>query len=219
MIKIDATLLIQIQLAVVGIVVIVGIFYLWRSIVRMENRMDKSFAKIASLLKQHTLPSLSENIHPQFPFVIPPQFQNDPSTENLANAQELMSQVFGSTMGVDQPQMMMFSMALNQEPTEPLSNVEENVCIVEDIQDYPSSSNVKSTQESENTEIKKTDVINIDLDDEDNVSVSTDTNPISKSKLAQMKLEKLRSLCEERELSTEGTKPQLIERLLGLTRE
>ena len=42
---------------------------------------------------------------------------------------------------------------------------------------------------------------------------------MSKSKLSQMKLEKLRALCKARNLSTEGLKPQLIERLLGLTRE
>ena len=42
---------------------------------------------------------------------------------------------------------------------------------------------------------------------------------MSKSKLSQMKLEKLRALCKARDLPTEGLKPQLIERLLGLSRE
>ena len=51
------------------------------------------------------------------------------------------------------------------------------------------------------------------------VSEEDDVNPISKSKLLQMKIEKLRKLCKDRGLSTEGLKPQLIERLLGLTRE
>jgi hypothetical protein len=55
--------------------------------------------------------------------------------------------------------------------------------------------------------------------DDDDVSVSTDSNPLSKSKLSQMKLEKLRELCKARDLSIEGLKPQLIDRLLGLSRE
>jgi hypothetical protein len=42
---------------------------------------------------------------------------------------------------------------------------------------------------------------------------------MSKSKLSQMKVEKLRELCKVRDLSTEGLKPELIERLLGLNRD
>ena len=34
-----------------------------------------------------------------------------------------------------------------------------------------------------------------------------------------MKIEKLRKLCKDRGISTEGVKTQLIDRLLGLTRE
>jgi hypothetical protein len=214
MIKIDATLLIQIQLALIGIVVILGMFYLWRTILRLESRLEKSLAKLAVGIKQSVV---HENTAPQFPFVIPPQFQQDvnvPSVEDLTNAQELMQQVFGGG-NVEQPQMMMFSMALNQE----LEEEPSNACIVEEIEG--DSEEVTSTEQklSSATLKEKTLVVDDDDDDDDAVSTSTDTNPISKSKLSQMKIEKLRELCKARELPTEGQKPQLIDRLLGLSRE
>ena len=42
----------------------------------------------------------------------------------------------------------------------------------------------------------------------------TATQSFSKSKLHKMNLDKLKEICEERHLSTEGTKQQLIDRLL-----
>lgn len=45
------------------------------------------------------------------------------------------------------------------------------------------------------------------------------TNPLSKSKLKRMNLDTLKSLCEERGFSSEGSKTVLMNRLLGLSRE
>lgn len=220
MIKIDATLLIQIQLAVVGILVVVGIFYIWRSIVRLENKVDKSFAKLLSVLKQN---GPSNDVPSSFPFPLSAQFQSDPSSsfaEDIANAQEIMHQVFGNGMNLEQPQMASFSFGVF-EPE--IKDDSTTTCIVEEIestQNPSSSSNVPLAPVKEAlSEMDYNNDANDENDDNDDVSVTTDTNPMSKSKLSQMKLEKLRELCSARELSVEGTKPQLIERLLGLSRE
>jgi hypothetical protein len=224
MIKIDATLLIQIQLALVGILVVVGIFYVWRSIVRLENKVDKSFAKLVSVLKQ-TGPS--NDIPSSFPFPLSAQYQSDPSSfaEDIANAQEIMHQVFGNGMNLEQPQMASFSFGVF-EPE--INDDSTTTCVVEEIestQNPSSSSNVplapvkEALSEMDDNNNEDNNDANDENDENDDVSVTTDTNPMSKSKLSQMKLEKLRELCSARELSIEGTKPQLIERLLGLSRE
>ena len=44
-------------------------------------------------------------------------------------------------------------------------------------------------------------------------------NPLSRSKLNKMKVEKLKDICADRGCSTEGTKQQLVERILGLVRD
>ena len=44
------------------------------------------------------------------------------------------------------------------------------------------------------------------------------TNPLSKAKLKRMSLDKLKDLCRERALDTEGSKSMLADRLLGVIR-
>lgn len=208
MLKSDSTLLIQIQLALIGIVVVIGLFYLWRIITRLEERVNKSLCKCSK--KVNTYEDNSNTM--QFPSIIS-QLQNDMndlnnehSFEEMKNAEELMKQVFGGNdMNMHQPTMVMFSM--ESMPENPPSNV-----VVEELSNNETEDvNKESLQEQE---------LNEQADSETNDdSISLDVNPMSKSKLALMKVEKLRALCKARDLSTEGLKPQLIERLLGLTRE
>lgn len=208
MLKSDSTLLIQIQLALIGIVVVIGLFYLWRIITRLEERVNKSLCKCSK--KVNTYEDNSNTM--QFPSIIS-QLQNDMndlnsehSFEEMKNAEELMKQVFGGNdMNMHQPTMVMFSM--ESMPENPPSNV-----VVEELSNNETEDvNKESLQEQE---------LNEAADSETNDdSISLDVNPMSKSKLALMKVEKLRALCKARDLPTEGLKPQLIERLLGLTRE
>jgi len=196
MIKPDATLLIQIQLAIIGIVVVAGLFYLWRVIVRLEQRINNVSCKCPSPSMQMPQPFMMGGLGQA------PNFAEENSQDELAAAQELMQQVFG---GMDQTGVMMFSM---QQPPQ-FMNEDQSSCVVEEIVENP-------------IEDKKDDSVEAQIlkeEDDDNESVSTDTNPFSKSKLTQMKVEKLRALCAERSLSSEGQKPQLIDRLLGVTRE
>lgn len=223
MIKPDSTLLIQIQLALIGIVVVVGLFYLWRIITRLEERVEKSLCKCNSSEKYSNSNTIQRGEAPTpFPFMMAP-FQGENSEEELMHAEELMKQVFGGIGQVqmdnnEQPSMMMFSME-----TPHVNIPQQSSVIVEEItKDTENNSDddvpelIELPQHNQSNEDNK----NTESDSETNDdSISIDTNPMSKSKLSQMKLEKLRALCKARELSTEGLKPQLIERLLGLSRE
>jgi SAP domain len=239
--KPDGTLLIQIQIAILGIVLIAGLLYLWRIILRLEERIDK-------LYKNNVAASIP-------PFAIPPQFVNENSPEELAVAQELMQQVFGgnnngvnvNNIGVNNGMPNMFnpiSLAMEQGPTmmmfsaqipmhEEMNNVSK--CSVEEIPNEDEKfEQIKETLvktetvlegnpeeiKADNKHVQREHVDNEERDEGITIaSEEDDVNPISKSKLAQMKIEKLRKLCNDRGLSTEGLKPQLIERLLGLSRE
>jgi len=208
MIKPDATLLIQIQLAIIGIVVVAGLFYLWRVIVRLEQRINKISCKCPPPSMQMPSPFMMGGLgHNQVP-----NFAEENSKDELAAAQELMQQVFG---GMDQPGMMMFSMPQPHQPQ--FMNEDQSSCVVEEIVESPLEGLIEDKEEESKNNSVEGQVVK--QEDDDNESVSTDTNPFSKSKLSQMKVEKLRALCSERELSAEGQKPQLIDRLLGVTRE
>jgi hypothetical protein len=222
MMKIDTSLLIQVQLAIVGILLIIGLFYIWRTVLRVEARLEKSLAKLSVTMASCKCPAPVGNARTQpesisssssFPFVLPPKFQEQSSSQDddLANAQELMQQVFGGGVPNMEPSVMMFSVSVNDSDSLPAS-----ACVVEELSE--TEAEVEELTKKLETPVQSEGVIN-DGEDDDEVSISTDTNPFSKSKLALMKVEKLRALCEERDLSSEGTKTQLIERILGVSRE
>ena len=223
MMKIDTSLLIQVQLAVVGILLIIGLFYIWRTVLRVEARLEKSLAKLSVTMASCKCPAPVGNarIQPEsisssssFPFVLPPKFQEESSSQDddLANAQELMQQVFGGGVPNMEPSVMMFSVSVSDSDTPHAS-----ACLVEELSE--TEAEVEELTKKLERPVQSEGVINDAEDDDDEISISTDTNPFSKSKLNLMKVEKLRGLCEERELSSEGTKPQLIERILGVSRE
>ena len=96
MFKPDSTLLIQIQLALIGIVVVVGLFYLWRIIVRLEERISKVACKCTINGGKPTTHTVSDSQAPLSPlqFMMPPQFDGENSQEDMMNAKELMQQVW-----------------------------------------------------------------------------------------------------------------------------
>jgi ABC-type nickel/cobalt efflux system permease component RcnA len=105
MFKPDSILLIQIQLALIGIVVVVGLFYLWKIINRLVEKVDKHLDKSnhkmeASASKQvHSrgnieTPTSSASLSNPF-MMSAGQYHDENSQEEIANAEELMKHVFG----------------------------------------------------------------------------------------------------------------------------
>jgi len=199
------TLLIQIQMAVVGIVVVAGFFYLWRMISRIEERLSQiSFNQTQT----HCAAPISSNSNSNINNIIPECVYNKPAEYNQEDdindaADELMKQVFGASSQNDlQPTMVMFSMSQNQQ-LNPLytSNVQVEEIDEESDDDSEENKSVDDEQ-SQGSQGKKQD----------------EHDPLSKNKLKNMNVDTLKKLCVDRGLSSEGKKDILVNRLLGLDR-
>jgi hypothetical protein len=170
----DTQVMITMQLALIGIVLIAGLYLVWKALGRIEEKVD-----LLLLDKQtHTLFSgkpLSEKESTQM---------MDPRS---LTADTLMQSIFKEDLGdaPTQDGFVIFSTPFTVDDAQTQNEVSKDV-IIEDVTTPP------MPEPSETTTVPT----------------------LSKSKLHKMNLDKLKELCEERHLSTEGTKQQLIERLL-----
>lgn len=119
-----------------------------------------------------------------------------PKTNDTINLSEMMmNEVFNNTMN---------SVI---EPTKKEVDIIDIDEIIGDIKD-----NEKETVETESKVIfdLKKEIINNDTES----VVSSSTNQLTKKQLQKLNVDKLKEKCNELELSTEGTKSQLIDRIL-----
>lgn len=160
----DTQFVITFQLALIGVVLIGGLFLIWKAITRLEEKIDmmamekdcKAFDGFKQQLENAFKPTSPEE------------------TQDMMKHDSVMQQLFGGNESKDEFVMFTCPVNLSQE-----ENVHPDVK-VEEIETPPSEA----------------------------------SGPISKNKLRTMNLEKLKKICEERNLSSEGTKNQLIERIL-----
>ena len=164
----DPQLIITFQLALIGIVLIGGLFLIWKAVTRIEEKVDMLF---------------TGNLNSEQPFSF--ELNNDVrENDREYNNDIMMQQLFGN-LEED-----------NQE--EDIKEIKEDDESIEDIQE------IREDDESIE-EIKEIDEINV----EDN-----STLVLSRNKLRQMRLEQVQRLCIDRNIDSDGTKNQLIEKLL-----
>uniref|UniRef100_A0A6C0CRQ8 SAP domain-containing protein n=1 Tax=viral metagenome TaxID=1070528 RepID=A0A6C0CRQ8_9ZZZZ len=171
----DTQIMITMQLALIGIVLIAGLYLVWKALGRIEEKVD-----LLLLDKQtHTL------------------FSGKPSDEKKAKmmdpqnlmADTLMQSIFQEDLENDkQDGFVIFSSPFTVDDTQGKNETSKDV-IIEDV-----TTSINEAREPSES--------------------MTTTPSLSKSKLHKMNLDKLKELCKERHLSTEGTKQQLIEQLL-----
>ena len=160
----DTSFIITVQLTLIGIVLVAGLYLLWKAAARIEEKVD------LLLMDKQT----------QYLF---------PKEEDTHISQDLTAQ-----MNQDEFMKNVFSESLTDNQT-------NNGGFV-----FFSSNNY----DNEESESQVKDVMIEEVSVKESV-----TNDYSKSKLRQMNLEKLKELCLSKNLSTEGTKNQLIESLLA----
>lgn len=169
----DTQVMITMQLALIGIVLIAGLYLVWKALGRIEEKVD-----LLLLDKQtHTLFSGKTSVEKESTQMMDPR---------SLTADTLMQSIFKEDLGdaPTQDGFVIFSTPFTVDDTQAQNETSKDV-IIEDV----------TTPLPEPSE--------------------TMTSPtLSKSKLHKMNLDKLKELCEERQLSSEGTKQQLIERLL-----
>lgn len=178
----ETSLIMQMQLAIMGVVLVFGLFYLWRSTCRMEEKMDVLMNQIVKL-KENTV----GNACYKCPM---PGGDIDP-----AEAEEFMKQVFGGDI------MFMDKDSSKHVMVEEVVDEEEPLVVQEHAQEHAHEHAHEHANEHEQE------------------SEADINNPLSKSKLKRMNLDTLKTLCEERGFSTDGSKTILMNRLLGLSRE
>lgn len=170
----DLSNLFNFQLAMIGIVLVAGLFYLWRLIARVESRIDELATAMEHL---HARQAASSPIHIA-PTSVP---ASAPVSASMSaedqEAEEFMKEVFGS---------------VNHDPIF--------------IPTYPTPSSVQIEEiESTPTEAPPAPP-----------STATEDAPsLSKTKLQKMSLEALKKLAREKLLSSEGTRADLIKRILS----
>jgi len=200
--KPDASLLLQMQLALMGIVLVTGLFYLWRSLCRIEDKVTRLTSLVSNQDSQtHKFGSVSGGASGNVEDFrsVPLNFADADSA-----AEELMKQVFGDTEEV----VLIHSSNLHQQTTSGSGQV-----VIEDATPIAEPEREPEREPEPERERER------EADPEPSEADTDVSNPLSKSKLNKMTPEQLKELATQRGLSTEGNKRSLIDRLLGLTKD
>lgn len=191
----DAQLLHVAQMALLGAVVVAGMFYLWKTMQRMENKIDR----IGTMLVCPGGPVMGPppprprprpmQMEPEPDMPMPPPGAAMPTPGELEEAEGMMRSLFGGTLQ-DMLGVGGITIAVPM-PTEPLA---PKKAVVEEIPD-PEPEPEHEPEPSE--------------------AGTATGGPLSRSRMKRMHLDTLQGLCRERGLSDEGSKAQLIERILA----
>ena len=176
----DPQLIITFQLALIGIVLIGGLFLIWKAVTGIEEKVDMLF---------------TGNLNSEQPFSF--ELNNDVrENDREYNNDIMMQQLFGN-LEEDNQEEDIKEIKEDDESIEDIQEIREDDESIEEIKEP------NSVEEIE--EIEEIDEINV----EDN-----STLVLSRNKLRQMRLEQVQRLCIDRNIDSDGTKNQLIEKLL-----
>ena len=176
----DPQLIITFQLALIGIVLIGGLFLIWKAVTRIEEKVDMLF---------------TGNLNSEQPFSF--ELNNDVrENDREYNNDIMMQQLFGN-LEEDNQEEDIKEIKEDDESIEDIQEIREDDESIEEIKEPNSVEEVE--------EIEEIDEINV----EDN-----STLVLSRNKLRQMRLEQVQRLCIDRNIDSDGTKNQLIEKLL-----
>lgn len=183
----DPQLIITFQLALIGIVLIGGLFLIWKAVTRIEEKVDMLF---------------TGNLKPEQPF----SFELDDDVrggDREYNNDIMMQQLFGN-LEEDKQEEDIQEEDKQEEDIKEIKGDDESIEDIQEIrEDDESIEEIKEPNSVE--EIEEIDEINV----EDN-----STLVLSRNKLRQMRLEQVQRLCIDRNIDSDGTKNQLIEKLL-----
>lgn len=116
----DTSLIMQMQLAIMGIVLVGGLFYLWRSCCRMEEKLNV----LTNMVKSIKIEPSACNV------------KNDSASVDAEEAEEFMKQVFGGDDTSAEGQFMMFVPSAMEETV--------NKPIIEEIVDVDQESEAET---------------------------------------------------------------------------
>ncbi|MGA1049682.1 MAG: SAP domain-containing protein [Minisyncoccia bacterium] len=162
----DTNFIISVQLTLIGIVLMIGLYLLWKGLSRVEEKID--------IILQSGKTELRVLEKPQYSFI------NQDELEESIDNDTFMNNIFNSDI--------MFEDTDEGDN----NNNQDDTVKIEEVSTYTNNKN----------------------DDEESVSMSV-KNEYTKTKLRQMTVDKLKELCDKSGISSEGTKNQMIDRLLS----
>ena len=195
-------LLLQIQIALIGIILVAGLFFLWKALTRVDEKIDLFALQFKKFLATPPPPPP----HPQHPQHL---------QQTLRSQQQFLNpfmQVFDQMMNGEN--IKIHSEDLEEEDDDEESEEESEAESDAEAAEADEADEADDDEDAEESEVVQT--ITNEEESEENKKLS---NPLSKGKLHAMRLEDLKVLCSDRHLSTEGHKPDLINRLLGISRD
>lgn len=234
----DSSLLLQMQLALIGIVLVTGLFYLWRSICRIEDKVTRISMKLSSAggCSYDAAPQQLKTAGGSGVFAPQPASQTvvqdfRVTPMNFADAdshaEELMKQVFGDEEDAEEAASAAMAEAMDADP---------EIVVVIPAAVAKTPKNKITILEQEEAELEP-EITTVEIpptiigaaatapyaapppEVAESEADTEGTNPLSKSKLNKMNAEELKNLCTQRGLSGEGSKKILVDRLLGISRD
>ena len=162
-------IIMNIQIALIGIVLVLSIFYFWRQIQNLEDRMCRCMQGVQCL---QGMQGPSGSSGPSGPM-------GEADTTPLSTAEQyMMDHIFGATTLSPMPPMP--TVNVSEIPDEAVEAIAE--AVEEALSEAPSHFEA--------------------------------LEPLSKSKVRKMPVEGLREVCKERNISAEGPRNALVERVL-----
>jgi hypothetical protein len=216
----SGSFIVQIQIAIVGIMIVLGAFFMWRMISSLDNRVtliERSLGvgKPDQIARKYFSETVEENGEEDDP---------DYSEDDACSAEQMMK-VFGGTNGLfgtnSGAAVIITSSSTfddeqdEDEVTSPSPQRPPKPVHINDITDE----SVVATPVSVPTATSRREIPVHASEDAPSEADTDAGNPLSRIKLNKMKVEKLKDICADRGCSTEGTKQQLVERILGLIRD
>ena len=220
-----SSILVQIQIALIGILVVVCLFFMWRMITRINDKVDSIAANCACCSESkyggcHITGGSKGACEPVKSGAS--ANDTDPNNWNLEEqyAEEMM-RIFG---GVSSDNVV-FGVSASFTPEQIDSNTFDSEKL--------SECEVNGAKEDADIELDIVEQVPyvltiptvpivpcVPMVGSDAISeVDTDNeNPLSKTKLKRMTTDKLREICKSRKAPHEGSKQELVDRILGLLR-
>jgi hypothetical protein len=203
---IDPTFIVQVQIAIIGIILVCGLFYIWRTVCRIEEKIDRMRSAPPPVPAAAPVPLQTMHFAPQQMCPMMGGYDEVEGDDDAAEA--LMKSVFGDVFAIHNPVCK-------------ASNASNTGVEVTDIEEDSDSEGYEKEEDKE----PSADVIEtVDAEGEGEGEVETESvggesiavpGKLSKTKLKAMSVNMLKELCSQRGLSTEGAKPALITTLLA----
>lgn len=186
----DATFIIHAQLAIIGVILVVGLFYIWRIVTNIEEKVSR----LAALSGGAQCPVKPESREQQQAPAPTSHFHDELQMDEIDATDVLMKTVFGD--------VFMMSAMGGAGATSGISSGVRVTELMDDEDENAGEGEGEGVDEEEDDE------------DKDTPSVAADSSKLSKTKLKGLNVQLLKELCSQRGLATDGVKNDLVQRIL-----